>query len=69
MQTRYILEGKLYNGDFVSYGGDSRAGILKILKNSSIHCPKVFKLKGNSFEEISFDEFLNPYSLKGKKLC
>lgn len=66
MQTRYIVEGKLNDGTFVSYGGDSRARILKILQNRSVHYPKIYKLKGNAFEEISTNELLTPYSFKEK---
>lgn len=66
METRYIVEGKLNDGTFVSYGGDSRARILKLLKKCIVRFPKVYKLKENGFEEISMSELLTPYSFKEK---
>lgn len=62
MKTRYIVEGQLNDGSFVSYGSDSRQQTLLLIKRNSVRFPRIFKIQDNeTFKEISFNEVASPY--------
>ena len=62
MKTKYIIEGQLNDGSFVSYGSDSKSKTLQIIKRNSIHFPKIYRIQDNeTFKEVEFNELFKPF--------